>query len=198
MSAIFGNYLFQQEREARIAHTDSSLKKIDDLFKSSFPEQDTSLFEKTDFHSFETSRNALYRRLSKKKEHKQGKRYSLAFKQKAINEVHLGKRKGQVAKNYNICYWTLLDWIKKASQPNRVKTKEHQEGRRYPLEFKQKIVTEICSGRRATEVCRSYRICQGSLNSWMKKAYAPNLPYNSSAAWRDSKLNKISKSLYST
>ena len=73
MSAIFGNYLFQQEPLARIAHTDSSLKKINDLFKSSFPEQDASLFAKTDFHSFEASRNALYRRLSKKKNINKGK-----------------------------------------------------------------------------------------------------------------------------
>ncbi|VHO02407.1 hypothetical protein [Candidatus Rhabdochlamydia sp. T3358] len=187
MSTIFTNYLFQQEQPIQATHSCSSLlKKTDDLFKSCNIQEQKLEKTSKDFRSFEASRKVLYKWHSKKKEHKQGKRYSIEFKQKVISEVYLSRYKNQVAKNHNICYRTLKNWMKKVSQPaeSLSKTKEHhQEGRRYPLEFKQSVVSEICSGRRITEVSKNYNICQGTLRIWMKKAYALNLPYNSSAAW---------------
>ncbi|MEK7340219.1 MAG: hypothetical protein WBD50_07760 [Candidatus Rhabdochlamydia sp.] len=108
MFTISTNYPFQQALPIRAIHADSSLlKKADDLFKSCSiqeqkNEQDISLLGKTskDFQ-FEATRKTLHKRHSKRKEHKQGKKYPIEFKQKVISEVHLSKHKNQVAKNHN-------------------------------------------------------------------------------------------------
>lgn len=74
----------------------------------------------------------------------------------------------------------------KAPQPGEASHKIEEPfltRKRYSLEFKQKAVSEICSGKRAFEVCRTYNICSASLQAWRRKAYAPNIPYNSSVAW---------------
>ncbi|MDQ5955746.1 MAG: Transposase [Chlamydiota bacterium] len=72
--------------------------------------------------------------------------------------------------------------IKKKPIPHEILA-EKKESKKYTLEFKQKVVSEICSGKRMIQVCKSYGIPKRDVSGWIKKAYAPNLPYNSSKAW---------------
>ena len=115
------------------------------------------------------------------------KKYSPDFKRKVVSEVCLGKRKSYVAEKYHICYRTLMDWIRRArlsAKPTPI-VKEPLEKGKYPLEFKQKVVSEVCSGQHISQVCKNYNLCQSNLHIWLKQAYSPNFPYNSSAAWTD-------------
>lgn len=111
------------------------------------------------------------------------KRYPLDFKQKVVSEVRLGLCKAHAAEKYNLSYKTLVGWMRKACLPVEPIPETKEEG--YPLDFKQKVISEVCSGQHISQVCKSYNICQSNLNIWLKEAYSPNFPYNSSAAWID-------------
>jgi len=90
----------------------------------------------------------------------------------------------------------LEETTSKASQPGEASHKIEEPfltRKRYSLEFKQRAVSEICSGKRAFEVCKTYNICSVSLKTWRRKAYAPNIPYNSSVAWAKNSGLKKSK-----
>ena len=118
---------------------------------------------------------------------KKRKIYSLDFKQKVVSEVRLGLCKTHAAEKYNLSYKTLVGWVRKACLPVEPipETKESSKEEGYSLDFKQKVVSEVCLGRHISQVSKSYNICQSDLNIWLEKAYSPNFPYNSSAAWID-------------
>ena len=119
---------------------------------------------------------------SKIKKPEKRKKYSPDFKRKIINEVCLGKSKTYIAEKYHISYPTILNWIEKAHEPILERTKP-LEKKRYSLDFKQKVVSEVCSGQHISQVCKNYNVCQSNLHIWLEQAYSPNFPYNSSAAW---------------
>ena len=80
-----------------------------------------------------------------------------------------------------------MDWLRRArlsAKPTPV-INESLEEEKYSLDFKQKVVSEVCSGQHVSQVCKNHNIGQNSLNIWLKKAYSPNFPYNSSEAWAD-------------
>ena len=122
---------------------------------------------------------------------KKAERYSPDFKRKVINEVCLGKSKAYVAKKYQVSPGTVLIWMKKAHLPVKPTPviREPLEKETHPLEFKQKVVSEVCSGQHISQVCKNYNLYQSNLYIWLEQAYSPNFPYNSSAAWTD-ELNK--------
>ena len=184
-----------QEQPIKTIYTKPSLlinsaKKIDDLSKlqpplkeqeNTFllhPTQSTTVKELPEISKFSIKK--LDRWLIKTKQNQELEgcidKLNKNLTSETCSSQRINREKQDISKK------TVKVLIKKKPIPHEILA-EKKESKKYTLEFKQKVVSEICSGKRMIQVCKSYGIPKRDVSGWIKKAYAPNLPYNSSKAW---------------